>query len=91
MNWDKELISLFDDPLLDDVRPTPPPVTADDRLTESFEEINAWYKENGGAPAKDATDFQERLLYRRLQGLREDREKRLYLKSHDIYNLLNDE
>ena len=88
MDWNKELLSLFDDPLLEGVRPLPPAVTSDDRLTESFEEINAWYKEYGSEPEKHSTDFKERLMYRRLKSLREDEEKRAYLKEHDIYNLL---
>lgn len=46
MDWEKELISLFDDPLLADVRPLPPPITADDHLSNSFLEIVSWVTEN---------------------------------------------
>lgn len=88
MDWNKELLSLFDDPLLERVRPLPPAVTADDRLAESFEEINIWYKEYGAVPNKYSNNFKEKLLYRRLKSLRDDEAKRLYLKDHDIYNIL---
>lgn len=88
MNWEKELVNLFDDPLLADVRPLPPRINADDRLVASFQEINAWIAENGSVPASNSDDFQERKLYRRLQSLREDEEKCLYLKNWDSSNLL---
>lgn len=88
MNWEKELIELFDDPLLADVRPLPPRATADDRLTASFLEINSWMVENGRVPLENSDDFRERMLYRRLKSLREDEEKCLYLKELDENNLL---
>lgn len=88
MNWENELIDLFDDQLLADVRPLPPLVTSDDRLSESFLEISAWIVDNGREPLDNSEDFNERILFRRLKNLRADDEKRLYLKHLDINNLL---
>ena len=88
MNWENELINLFEDPLLADVRPLPPRVTSDDRLSESFLEIVAWMDDSGREPLDSSEDFNERILFRRLKNLRSDEEKRLYLKHLDIYNLL---
>lgn len=91
MNWEKELITLFDDPLLSDVRPLPPKITADDRLTQSFLEIKHWVELNKREPSEEATDIKEKLLYRRLQNLRTDKGKKSYLKEYDQYYLLRDE
>jgi len=88
MNWEEELIALFDDPLLADVRPLPPRITSDDRLTASFLEITAWVAENGRELMDDSGDFKERILYRRLKSIREDEEKRSYLQHLDSQNLL---
>ena len=88
MNWEIELINLFEDPLLADVRPLPPLVTSDDRLSESFIEIVDWIAESGREPLNESEDFNERSLFRRLDNLRSDYEKRLYLKPLDSYDLL---
>ena len=88
MNWEIELINLFEDQLLADVRPLPPLVTSDDRLSESFLEIIAWVNGSGREPLDSSEDFNERILFRRLKNLRADDEKRLYLKHLDNYNLL---
>lgn len=88
MNWEQELISLFDDGLLVDVRPLVPKITADDRLTQSFLEINQWIEFNKREPLEDCEDFKEKILYRRLKNLREDISKSAYLKDYDQFNLL---
>ena len=49
MDWPEELLEIFDDPLLADVRPKPKAPTPDDRLAQKLLEINkngyrfAWY------------------------------------------------
>ncbi len=54
-------------------RPTPA-MTADAKLRESFEEINAFIREHGCEPEKNHT-IQERQLYSKLQGIRHNPEK----------------
>ena len=66
MDWEKELIALFDDPLLADVRPLPPPLTANDHLSSSFLEIVNWVVENRREPFDESADFKERILFRSL-------------------------
>lgn len=88
MNREKELIALFDDPLLADIRPLSPRVTGDDRLKASFMEINEWIADNGREPCESSDSFKEKMLFRRLKSLRDDEEKCSYLKDFDINNLL---
>lgn len=90
MNWEQELLSLFNDELLADVRPLAPKTTADDRLTQSFLEINQWIEFNKREPLEDCEDFKEKILYRRLRNFRGDVEKNSYLKDYDQFNLLKD-
>ena len=88
MNWEERLIELFDDPLLANVYPLPQQITSDDRLSESFLEIIEWVEKTGKEPLGNPDDFNERILYRRLKNIRNDDEKRIYLKPLDKYNLL---
>ena len=80
---------LNDDPLglLGEVKAKNPIVTADDRLVASFEEINSFFDMNRREPKK-SSDMNERRLYSRLQGLREDVNKSESLKKYDRFNLL---
>ena len=64
------------------------PKTADDRLVESFEEINAFFEKNSRAPQKNSNDFHEEMLARRLLNLRNNPEKREILKDFDRFKLL---
>ena len=77
MNWEDRLIKLFDDSLLDDVRPESPPITAND-----------WSDINRREPINNPDDFRERSMLSRLDGLRNNEEKRSFLKHLDRYNLL---
>ena len=69
-------------------KPTAQPKTADDRLIESFEEINTFYKENGFELGDNPNNFKEEILYRRLLNLRNNPEKRIILNKYDKFNLL---
>ena len=82
---------LKDDPLdlLEDVKVKNPVVTADDRLTASFEEINLFYQEHKKEPSKNA-DMTQRGLYARLEGIRNNPSKIEALKKYDRFNLLVD-
>lgn len=62
-------------------------VSADQRLLNSFEEINAFYQEHGRVPEK-SRNIKERKLYSRLQGILESPEKALALADADEFGLL---
>ncbi len=70
-----------------DVKVKNPLVTTDDRLIASFEEINEFYEKNSCEPKKSA-DMNERKLFSRLKGLRDNPKKKEALKKYDRYNLL---
>lgn len=70
MEWPKELIELFNDPLLEGVRPKAPALTANDRMQQKLAEVNNWIAQNGREPRKDG-DLKERLLYASLTALKE--------------------
>jgi hypothetical protein len=90
---DKQYLSL-DDILADsdfgdvfNFKPSNPIITADDRLIESFSEINLFIDEYGHEPT-NLLDMNERKLSKRLAGIRKEQEKILALKAHDKHNLL---
>lgn len=63
--------------------------SADQRLSESFAEINDFYKDNNREPEPNTSNVTEYQLYSRLKNIREDVNKSEILESEDIYNLLN--
>jgi hypothetical protein len=88
MSWTEDLIELFNDPILADVRPFTPRITSDDRLVESFLEICDWVLANGSEPKEEGADFNERKLHKRLLSIRSDEEKAAFLIEYDTANLL---
>ncbi len=64
-------------------------VTADDRLKASFDEINRFYEIHNREPKK-CTDMNERSLFSRLQGIKENPTKIEALKQYDRFNLLQE-
>lgn len=80
---------LTNDPLglLGEVKAKNPIVTADDRLIASFEEINNFFDVHGREPLK-SKDMNERGLYSRLEGIRNDIQKSQSLYKYDRFNLL---
>lgn len=61
--------------------------TEDERLIESFQEINAFYEKHNREPeANNVTEFK---LLARLKSLRTDAKKKELLKTYDIHNLLD--
>ena len=90
---DKEVIlnSIFEnDPLgILDIKAKNPVVTADDRLKASFDEINRFYEIHNREPKK-CTDMNERSLFSRLQGIKENPTKIEALKQYDRFNLLEE-
>ncbi len=73
--------------LLPDIKAKNPIITADDRLVASFEEINSFYEKNGNEPQK-STDMNERGLFSRLKGIRDNLDKMKALKKYDKHDLL---
>ena len=81
----KKIIS--EDPLGILKNRTVQPITTDQRLKDSFEEINKFIDENGNEPS-ECTDITERKLFSRLKQLRKNFEKSSVLKALDRHNLL---
>ena len=92
IDFETELESILEnDPLgVLDIKPKRSnATTADDRLIESFKEINDYMEQHGKEPSA-SRNIQERRLFSRLKGLREDPKKALALKDYDNFNLLGD-
>jgi len=70
-----------------DVKVKNPILSNDDRLVESFEEINNFYEKEKREPEK-SLDMYERKLYSRLKGIRENPAKIEKLKKYDRFKLL---
>ena len=66
----KELLELFDDPLLVGARPFAKAITADDRIMQKIAEIKEWIAQNGREPQKDGS-LKEKLMYASLTTLKE--------------------
>ena len=66
-------------------------VTADERLLNSFEEINKFYKENNREPSPNIENISEQQLYFRLKAIRNDNTKVLALSEIDTHGLLKTE
>ncbi len=60
----------------------------DQRLIDSFLEINEFFRKNNRSPVK-SNELQERELYARLEGIKENPQKVSALKKYDRYNLLS--
>lgn len=63
--------------------------SADQRLAESFFEIQDFYKAHGREPEPDISNMQEFMLAKRLAGLRNDERKIIELTDLDEYGLLH--
>jgi hypothetical protein len=62
--------------------------TADERLSNSFEEINDFIAKNDREPAPNPSNISEYQLYSRLKNLREDEGKMIALEPQDTYGIL---
>ena len=87
MDLEKELNDIFKDPLFDNVKAVEKKITSDDRLVQSFEEINTFFETNHRLPSEN-NGFKEKLLCSRLQGFLSDEEKLKYLLPYDRLELL---
>lgn len=70
MEWPKELLEIFDDPLLDGVRPKVAAPTPNDRMQQKLAEVNGWIAENGREPSPNG-NLKERMMYAAMKSLRE--------------------
>lgn len=70
MEWPKELLELFDDPLLDNVRPKVVAPTANDRMLQKLAEVKSWIANNGREPRKDG-DLKEKMMCAAMKALKE--------------------
>ena len=68
--WPKELLELFDDPLLDGVRPKVTAPTANDRMQQKLAEVNRWVQQHGRVPQKSG-DLKEKMMYASMTALKE--------------------
>ena len=88
IDWDKELADVLKDPVFADVKPTQHRATSSDRLVKSFDEITAFVESNGRKPSADG-NMSEKMLYKRLEGIKTDKAKYDKCKPFDRLNLLD--
>ena len=70
MEWPKELLDIFDDPLLKSVRPKAAAPTANDRLQQKLAEVNEWIAKNGREPRNDG-ELKEKMMFAAMTALKE--------------------
>lgn len=87
MEWPKELLELFDDPLLADVHPKAQTPTADERMIAKLQEVAEWVESNGREPRTNGGSLKEKLLAASLQAFQTLPEKEA-LKAYDRLNLI---
>jgi hypothetical protein len=87
MDVDKELLSIFDDPIFSDVKPSEIKQTSEDRLVISFEEVNAFFEQYQRLPSV-TKGIKEKLLWACLQGILTDESKLTKLLPYDRFELL---
>lgn len=81
---------LDDDDLgLLNIKPKRSSITVDERLLQSFQQINDFYKQHGKEPESNPANILEFQLYNRLKGLRANKEKCEVLQELDEYKILN--
>ena len=70
MEWPKELLEIFDDPLLDGVRPKVAAPTPNDRMQQKLAEVNNWIAQSGREPSPNG-NLKEKMMYAAMKSLRE--------------------
>lgn len=89
MEKDALLKILDDDDLgLLNIRPKRSSITVDERLLQSFEQINDFYRQHGKEPESNPSNILEFQLFNRLKGLRASKEKCEALQEVDEFHLL---
>src|SRR5659263_42026 len=87
MDLDKELLSIFDYPIFSDVKPSEIKPTSEDRLGQSFEEVNTFYEKNNRLPSA-SHGIKEKLLWACLQGILTNESKLKKMLPFDRFELL---
>ena len=87
MEWPKELLEIFADPLLDDVRPKAVAPTSNDRMAHRLIEISDWVEAHGREPQPNG-DLNEKMLFASLKKIRSEANN-YSLKMFDRLNLLD--
>ena len=67
--WPRELLEIFDDPLLDGVRAKVSAPTADDRMSQKLAEVREWIERNGREPRRNG-DLKEKMMWAAMTALR---------------------
>lgn len=70
MEWPKELLEIFEDPLLDGVRPKAAAPTANDRMQQKVAEVKEWIARNGREPQRSG-DLKEKMMYAAMTALKQ--------------------
>lgn len=70
MEWSKELLEIFEDPLFDDVKVPAAPVTADDRMQKKIDDLREWIEQNGREPQRDSKNIKEKVMSVSLETLK---------------------
>ena len=90
-DFEKELEDILNNDPLDllKVKPKVSVITADERLIQSFIEIQEFYSTHQ-RPPEESTDIKERQLWMRLSHIKDDYEKCMALKEYDTCGLLDE-
>lgn len=90
MEWPQELISLFEDPLLEGVRPPAPKITANDRLLKELLKLEEWVEGAGREPSAEGP-FEEKLMAKSLYAIKQKAADGLHeiLAPYDTMHLLD--
>jgi hypothetical protein len=85
------LLKILDDDDLGllNIKPKRSSITVDERLYQSFQQINEFYRQHGKEPESNPSNIQEFQLFNRLKGLRSNKEKCEILQELDEYKILN--
>lgn len=70
MEWPKELLEIFEDPLLDGVRPKAAAPTANDRMQQKVAEVKEWIARNGREPQRSG-DLKEKMMNAAMTALKQ--------------------
>jgi len=69
MEWPQELLEIFEDPLLDGVRPKVTAPTANDRMSQKLAEVEAWIEQNGREPRQNG-NLKEKMMWAAMTALK---------------------
>ena len=93
MEYYDQLAELFEGPDSELFKPAPKKhvITKDERLVNSFEQINEFVRKNGRAPEEQSTDISEAMLGHMLNKMKTDKKQVEALAEYDEFGLLETE